>query len=181
MRTEIRTCEHCGTQYPYYLSGVSPDGINDGKYCHSCWKKIKDALNEIPKKFTGYYCDIKNIKFLSIDYEKDLEPLKKKYIEEETKIKSEPYYLPSVMRVYARCIINTDKLKEDSTITEEYIYKNSTYHVCYQNNNPEEKTIYAYGEYDLENKKFTGKQFIENELLMSKNCFIHTNLDGIVI
>ena len=81
MRTEIRTCEHCGTQYSYYLSGVSPDGINDGKYCHSCWKKIKDALNEIPKKFTGYYCDIKNIKFLSIDYEKDLEPLKMKYVE----------------------------------------------------------------------------------------------------
>lgn len=52
MKSQYRFCNHCGSEYLYYISGDGClDELNDSVYCSDCKKEIIKILKKIPKKF----------------------------------------------------------------------------------------------------------------------------------
>lgn len=49
MTTKFVRCRHCQVQYTYHPSGYTGP-LNNDTYCPECWEKIKELLDDIPKK-----------------------------------------------------------------------------------------------------------------------------------
>lgn len=132
-------CEHCGTSYTYCTYG-NDDGCTE-QYCGVCATTIRKALREIPQKYTGA----------------------KQKIEDESKIneivkifdKEKERFEDSKSIKMSKVIPDWDYEKVECC----YIDKTEYYRCTDKDGNVD---IYALMEYDIIDKKFTGKKYFVN-------------------
>ena len=150
MIVKLNRCKHCGKEYEYYVSGVCSEYNND-TYCNDCYKAMMDSLRKIPRKYAPRYNvltdNLKNV----ITYEK-LEALKKEFINEQIDAK-----FPITIKCFPKCYSSKTENSPYKKYCEEYIYNGMDIIVCFDDLKEENKLIKVKSEYDIENKKFTGK------------------------
>lgn len=150
MIVKLNRCKHCGKEYEYYVSGVCSEYNND-TYCNDCYKTMMDSLRKIPRKYAPRYNvltdNLKNV----ITYEK-LEALKKEFINEHSDAK-----FPITIKCFPKCYSSKTENSPYKKYCEEYIYNGMDVIACFDDLKEENKLIKVKSEYDIENKKFTGK------------------------
>ena len=150
MIVKLNRCNHCGKEYEYYVSGVCSEYNND-TYCNDCYKTMMDSLRKIPRKYAPRYNVLPDRLKDTITYEK-LEILKKEFINEQINSK-----FPITLKCFPKCYSQNDDNSNSTKYCEEYIYNGMDIIVCFDDLKEENKLIKVKSEYDIENKKFTGK------------------------
>ena len=142
----IFRCKHCNKEYLYCTYGNGEGyGTEKGctrEYCAECANAIQKALETIPVKYEGrkqLITDTKEFDIINSIFDK----CKKEF------------YDSSFLKV-AKFITDTGYDKIEGC----YI-KKVEYHRCTKENG--EVDIYCYKEFDLNNNKFTGKNYFENK------------------
>lgn len=145
MQHFILRCKHCQKEYVYCTYGNGPEyGTEDGcsmDYCPECQKAIDEALRKIPIKFEGRFQPI-----------------------------NEPLLFPLFSKI-RNDVVGVYKIyycgKYDNCDT--YTHNGLKFNVEYNDNTPNDRHISVEMEYDLIEKKFTGKPW-KGE---SKDSYIH--------
>lgn len=135
----ITRCKHCGTVYTYCTYG-NDDGCTD-EYCGICATAIKNALKNIPRRY-------ERAKQM-IEDEAKLKEINKIFDQEK-----EDFYNSKSTRMV--------KVIPDwgyETVENCFIDK-VEYYRCTDKNGKID--IYAFMEYDIIDKKFTGREYFEN-------------------
>lgn len=144
----IRRCKHCQKEYTYCTYGNGPEyGTEEGcsmDYCAECQKAIDDALGKIPLKFCHEFVPINEPLLLPVFQE-----IKNNYAKHPSGL-----CWPMFTRMY--CCGNYDNI-------DEYIHNGILYRVEWDDDKPEELHVSVDMEYDIENKRLTGKPWITEE------------------
>lgn len=152
----ILRCKHCHKEYTYCTYGNGPEyGTEEGcsmEYCAECQKAIDNALGKIPVKFEG--------KFQPID-EPLLFPLFDKIREDIKKKQEDDYFnLGGLTKIY--CCGDYDNC-------DTYTHNGLKFNVEYNDDAPNDRHVSVEMEYDLTEKKFTGKPWKTD----AKDSYIH--------
>lgn len=151
MIVKLNRCKHCGKEYEYYASGVCSEYNND-TYCNDCYKTMMDSLRKIPRKYVPRYNVLPDRLKNVITYDK-LKELKKEFIDEHLDTK-----FPITLKCFQKkCYSCENENSQPTEYCEEYIYNGIDIIVYFNDLEDDNKLIKVKSEYDIENKKFTGK------------------------
>lgn len=150
MIVKLNRCKHCGKEYEYYASGVCSEYNND-TYCNDCYKTMMDSLRKIPRKYAPRYNVLPDRLKNVITYDK-LKELKKEFIDEHLDTK-----FPITLKCFPKCYSCENENSQPTEYCEEYIYNGIDIIVYFNDLEDDNKLIKVKSEYDIENKKFTGK------------------------
>lgn len=131
-------CKHCQKEYTYCTYGNGPQyGTEEGcskEYCAECQKAIDEALDKIPLKFKPIEEEIKDDDLL----------------QELLAIKEKPKAnaFPSMAKFVASM---------DFDFIDRYTHNGRIYTVKYNESSPKDIHLFVKKEFDILNKKATGK------------------------
>lgn len=141
MQTFILRCKHCHTEYHYNTYGYGNDGCTM-ELCPECAKAVDKALSKISVKFEDRPYDIDEPMLFPL-----FEQIKSK-IEEKRNNGDSPFPV---------CVCLNDFPLGNYDEGEVYVHNHKKYLVRWYDDNPDKKYVSIMMEYDIKNKKFTGK------------------------
>ena len=144
MQHYILRCKHCHKEYTYCTYGNGPEyRTEEGcsmDYCAECQKAIDGALGKIPVRFEGRLQSINEPRLLPL-----LDSIREKV---EGKLEEGYFNFGKLTKMY--CCGNYDNY-------DTYTHNGLKFEVAYNDDTPNDKHISVEMEYDLTEKKFTGK------------------------
>ena len=156
MRHIISRCEHCGKEYFYQASGDGCfDSLNDRHYCPECKQAIIDALSKIPVQFKPKLNECERPS-------DDIINIMRSHVEKEKK------YDEDYKQQYGFICPRLRKVKYfDDWVKSaaEFIDKEILYQVESPSDDlfDENAKWFRREEYDIINKKFTGKIWLSDK------------------